>query len=464
MQQLSNEFLLEMYKSCLRSTKMLGTLSPIIEYHFLPSDSYKKVWKTITSHYGLSGGLPSKGVLYETNKYDQDAVDLIKKIYETERPKDDDLLVQVEQFIIESKFVDLHDSLKKLWEGGDKEQALLVLKEESESISTFSLKQDYHHRVFGDFDKRRAQRKLDRLSGKMDAVFIPTGIDELDALITGFKKKHTSLIQGQSGYGKSTYLRFLAVFAASMGFKVLFISAEDSEDDVLEALDQTWMNVERSLLRDDIPEEIMKKYHQALGNIMNQGGEIFVRSFEAFGSANMSYAFSTAKDVSKIDNIDVDLIVIDHVDVIEPIKGYKVGDTQTKMINVAYEQKNLALETNTHVASAVQGSTVDPSLLNDPTYVQTRYNIAGLKGIVRPYSYFGTINRTLDEKKKGQARFHWDKFREYPEGQTMTIMQNLKRGQFYNARKTREMLHNDGMDSSVQKQRVNNRNQSKKES
>jgi archaellum biogenesis ATPase FlaH len=464
MEQLSKEFLQEMFKSCLRSQKMLNTLIPVIEYHYLPEENYKRVWKSINNHYKAKGSIPTIGILYEANKFDEASTDLIAKIRDVERPKDEDLLHQVESFVKQARFVELHDTMREMWEKNEKDKAISILKEEAELISRFSLSGNYHHRVFGDYGKRVVQRKLDRISGKRESLYIPTLIDELDAVIGGIKKKQTMLVQGQSGFGKSTFLRMIAVNAAVMGYKVAFLSAEDSEEDVMEALDQTWMNVENSFFDSDIPEELREKYEAAIRNIMSSGGEIFVRSFEDFGSANMSHAFETVADLSKIDNIDVDLIVMDYLDEFEPIREYKRGDTAKQRINVAKEMKNLALQTNTALVTCTQGSTVDPALLNDPTFVQTRYNIADVKGLIRPFSYFGTINRTADEKRMGMARLHWDKFRKYGDGQTMTIYQALERGQFYNKKKTRQLILSGlgASESDAPKKRVANRNKSKK--
>ena len=440
MGSLSELFLMELLKACLRSPAIMKIVDQYMEFNYLPSNSYKMIWKTMRSHYRNNGGrIPTVGLIYESNKYDQEALDLLEKIKDTERPNDDDLVKQFEIFVKQSKFVELHTVLSDLWGEGKKEEAFDKLQKDSETIARFSMKGEYYEPIFGGYKARVAKRKIKRDSGKHENEFIPTLIDAIDAHIIGVKKKQTFLLLAQSGYGKSTFLRWLAVAAARMGFKVLFISAEDSKEEVEMDMDATWMNAEASVLNNDIPEELMHKYGIAASNVLQNGGEIFVRCYERHGEANIAAVYGAVDEVSDIDNRDVDYVILDFLEKFDPMSTHEKGNEMDRRMKVAEDMKILATDKNVALATATQGSTVDKALLDDPSFVMTRHNISRVKALVESFSYFFTLNMTRDERVKGICRLYADKFRRYASEITFMIAQSLNRGQAYDPIKTRNL-------------------------
>jgi hypothetical protein len=443
MEQFTEQYLWEFMKCAMKNPKVMAIAIAHLKYEFLPNESYKKIWKSVSNQYRIAGNkLPSFGLIYEDNKFDKDAISGITKIEKAEVLLEDAILNKFDDFIRQSKFVQLHNTLSDLWGDSRHQDAIKKLMDGAEEISKFSIRPQIYSRIYTGFDERQTERKRKRLAGEDDNMFIPTLIDEVDAAIGGIKRKQTFLLQAQSGYGKSTFLRWLAVAASLMGYKVLLVSAEDSQEDVELMVDVTWTKQTTDAFGSDLPEELLEKIHKSAKKIVGDGGEIFVRCFEQFGSANMAAVMAAIDDVNKIDDKPIDFVVIDYLEKFEPIRAYPKGDQRAKRLAVAEEMKNGALTTNSAWATATQGSTVDPNQLNDPTFVQTRYNIAEMKALVDPFSYFATLNITKDERDQGLCRLHFDKLRYYQAGKTFMIYQNLNKGQFYLPNKTKRLLLN----------------------
>ena len=441
MEKITEQYLRELMKSSMKSPKVMAITQAHLQFEFLPNESYKKIWKSITNQYRIAGNkTPSFGLLYESNKFDDDIIDVIRSIEDSDTPNEDLILNYLDSYIKQSKFVQLHNTMSELWGEGKYEDALSRLTDGAEAISRFSIKPQIYSRVYAGFGERQVERRKKRNSGEEDNMFIPTLIDEIDAAIGGIKRKQTFLLQAQSGYGKSTFLRWLAIAASIMGFKVLLVSAEDSQEDVELMLDVTWTKQTTEMFGADLPDELMEKVMSAAKGNIAKGGEVFVRCFEQFGSANMAAVMQAVDDVSKIDDRPVDMVLIDYLEKFEPIRDYQRGDQRGRRLAVAEEMKNGALTTNSAWVTATQGSTVDPNQLNDPTFVMTRYNIAEMKALVDPFSYFATLNITKDEREKGLVRIHFDKLRYYQTGKTILLYQDLNKGQFYLPGKTNRML------------------------
>jgi archaellum biogenesis ATPase FlaH len=442
MQKITDQFITQMFKSCLTSEKVLAIVIQHMKYEFLGSEKFKKIYRTIVNQYRINGNrIPNIGLIYEANKTENDVIETIEQIENTPPPNEDDILNYFNDFIKQSKFVQLHNSLAEVWGDDRHDEAFSILQEGCEKISNFSIKPEIYGRVYADFETRQESRKEKRDSGEDESFIIPTLIDEVDLLIGGgIKKKQTFLLQAQSGYGKSTFLRWIACAASRSGQKVLFISAEDSQEDVETMLDSTAFIAERNSFSEDLPEYLKEIIEKSRKEVLGKGGEVFVRCFEQFGSATMSSVLGAVNDVSKIDNRPVDMVILDYLEKFQPIGSYSKGDKRQKRLNVAEEIKNAALETDSAWVTATQGSTVDPSMLNDPTFVQTRYNISELKSMVDPFSYFATLNMTKDEREKGLMRIYFDKLRYHEAQKTILIYQDLSKAQFYLPEKTRNFL------------------------
>ena len=159
--QLSDNFLVELYKYSLISQPFLEIANKNLQYHFLPSEPYKRVWKEIVTIYELFSKLPTIGVLAERLKDEpSETLDLLKQIKQCDvGDKKDMIISEFEFFLKRVMFVDLYGRVGKLYNDGKKDDAILLMAEESEKIAAFSIKGSKYIRVFTDFESRQSQRK-----------------------------------------------------------------------------------------------------------------------------------------------------------------------------------------------------------------------------------------------------------------------------------------------------------------
>ena len=71
----------------------------------------------------------------------------------------------------------------------------------------------------------------------------------------------------------------------------------------------------------------------------------------------------------------------------------------------------------------------------------TRYDISENKGLTKPFSYFFTLNQTVDEYTNGIMRMFFDKVRKYKGQKLITIAQAYDYEKFYDRNRTLELFH-----------------------
>lgn len=444
MNRLSEHFLLELFKICLRSREVLEVAREHLQYTYLPNKHYKQLWKCIVDSYTASRKLPSLGVLAQMNQTDKDVVELIGKVREIDIPDREMIMQQLEEFIKQAMFVDMYDSLGDLYNKGDREHAYRVLVGASEKLHTFSLRANYYEKIFEGYSERFDRRALAKdSSNENDVVKVPFGIDEIDRLTRGgINAGDIALFLAQSGVGKSKLLKWIGVHAARLGFKVLHLQAEGTKKECLDLYDSTWTGCKlHDIEYGNVDSGTHNKIQKAIDNITNQGGEIYVEAFEQFNTASLQDVRSIIEKVEK-EHGKIDLVLMDYFELFNPGNGvrYKPSEERQRREAVGDGLKNIAVEFNTRIISCTQASTVSPELLNDPKFVMTRYNVSEFKGVIKPFSFFITLNQTEDEKEDNYMRLYIDKMRKYKGGQIVSIYQNYDRERFYDAPRTRKEI------------------------
>lgn len=442
MQQLSENYLYEVFKCVLRSREVFDTLAPHLKYQFFPTKGYKNLWKYIKVFTETQGRMPSIGILSEQFKTNPEALEIIAKIKQTSIPNQRHLFDQFVTFIKQAQFLDLHASLAEKWNENKKLDAIALLSKRGQEISDFTLGSRMFTRVFGGFQDRHAKRyDLDDVSDPSHVrKFIPFYIPGLDSIVNpGIALKDTVLLTAQSGVGKTKALRYIATQVAKNGGKVAHFQAEGSKDECLDGYDATWMKVGymtvvRSEVAEVLPPNLNKRLQEVL---LSARGEIFVESFESFGRARISAVRSYLRDlIAEVGHID--LVIMDYFELFDPISDtkWRPSDERFRRELLSQQIKDIATEFNTRVITATQGSTVSPDLLNDPNFVMSRFNISDFKGLVRPFSFHITLNRTRDEVGTSMMRLYIDKFRNYKGEQIIHMFQNYDIEQFCDYRRT----------------------------
>ncbi|MBJ7435854.1 MAG: hypothetical protein JHC54_08920, partial [Acinetobacter sp.] len=409
-----------------------------MKYEYLPSEGWKKVYKSISTYYGATGECITAGIICQQYSTDRDVIEIVNKVLQTNIPNQEILLTQFELFIKQSEFTIIYDSLYELWSQGQKQEALQLLQDKGAELGQLVIKSKTFDRVFGQFNERTESRALNRSLG-FSRTTMPTGIDELDLhLGGGLEKGDTMLITARSGVGKSTCLRWLGISCARRGGKVAHFQLEGSKDECMTYYDVLWTGLNRTILRyEEISPELAEKLRGVISNI---DGEIFVESYEQFGSASINDMRNTLDSLQKMGHA-IDLIIIDYLEKAQPSNpddpgkrfkgaGFSEKGEMLRRAKLAEQCKNIALEYNSRVATATQASTISPEQYNNPNFVMTRYHISQFKAVVDPFSVHITLNQTDDELENDYMRLYIDKDRHNKPGKTIHIYQRREIGRF----------------------------------
>lgn len=439
--QLSKDFLHELYKICLKNPEILLLTQEYLKFHFLPGEQYKLIWQSIINHYDLQKECISLGVLSQKFNSDEKVQVILSKIKKAELISQDIAVSQLKEFIRLNLFVDSYDKIGELYQKGEKDQAIELLKEAYEELDKFSLvKAAGYTEVFNSLTERLEKRREESLE-KEDTKHqnkLPLGIPPIDVQIGGgVDRGDTICFMGESGRGKSKLLKWIGISMSRVGFKVLHIQLEGSEQEALDTYDagitgSTISNIESGVFSKDS----MKKIKEGVDYINNLGGEIYVKSYSQFNSATMLEIRSL---VAEIDGLDA--IIIDYLELAEPGNGKRYDTSnegeRARRTAISNEFKNICVESNIAGITATQSTTIDDKERNDPEFVLTRYHISEFKGLIKPFSYFFTMNQTDDEWSEGIIRLYGDKTRKYRLiKRVVPVYTSLNIERFYNHQKS----------------------------
>ena len=448
--KLSNNFLHELFLLCFKKREVIEACCKHLEYHFLPDESLKKIWKYMKVSFLSSDHktLPSIGVASQKFIKDLDVAETILQIKEAETVDTEIILTQLEEFIKDGKSLEAYERFSELYNEGKKDKARLLLKDAGEDLANFTIRTKTSYKpVFGGFEQRHLQRLLESKDSKFDRR-VPFSIDELDGLtMGGIDIKDTACFVARSGVGKTKLLRHIGVGAARRGFPVLHIQAEGSEEECLNGYDATWTAVVMSNLKSaNINKSVYDKLTKTIGQIAVKKSDIYVHAFEQFGSGSMMDVRNLVLDFQKIHGYSPALVIVDYLEKLDPGNGkrYLVSEEKQRRQDIADMMKNLCLSENTRLVTATQASDIPTKEWNDPDWVMTRHNVSMTKNLPDAFSYFITLNQTRDEydhkDKKGVPcsimRLYNDKLRNYKANQIMKIYQNYNHDRFYNRQKT----------------------------
>jgi len=459
MSNLNENFLVELFKLCFRKREVLEICKEHLEYHFLPVESHKDLWKSIRTDYITNSKIPSIGVVSQKfnsgSKEDNEVLELLAKIKEVDIPDIDEIIEQLEDYIRDSMSVAFYDKFSEVYNRGDRNEARKLLFETSEELHNFTVRKNAEtfERIFGRFEERQIRRIINKDLVGEEKIKLPFGIDELDDITGGgIAITDTAIFLGQSGAGKTKFLRWVGVGAARRGFKVLHIQLEGAKNECEDGYDATWTAESIYTIElGNISDEVMEKLGEISKQVVEGGGDIYIEAFEEFGKASLLDVRRLVIDFEKVYGVVPDVVLIDYFELLEPGDGqkYRVSEERQRREAISEGMKNLAVEFKTRILTATQASTVHPEQLNDPEFVMTRYDISEFKGVLRPFSIFGTFNQTKDEYENSIMRIFLDKIRKAKGQKTVKVIQNYSKDRFYDRRKTMTEIHGKNIDEIV---------------
>lgn len=445
--QLNEQFLVELYKGCITSKSFLEIIIKHLQFHYIPDESYKEIFQKMSLDYELSGTLPTIGSLTQHFNKKDEVKKVLLKIKNTSIIDQKDILLDTfEKYIVNAMFIDLYVKIGELHNDGKQDKAIKLLEIESQKIASFSIKDAHYSKVFEQHDSRLADRLAKNKEGHNTSK-VPFGIHQLDFFSRGGMTKGTShLFLGRSGGGKSTILRWIALCAARLGYKVVHFQIEGTESECLEAYDAGWTGIDLAEIEFGlVPDNKIESIRKAQRDIMANGGEIFVKAAEQFDSFTVEDCKEILDDIIKIHG-SIDLVIFDYLEVLTTKGKFynsEAGERKRRE-DVANKITNIAVAYNLAVVTATQANDIKPSLYNNPDYVMTRSDISEFKGAIKPFSSFITLNQTDDEYENGVMRLWIDKFRKVKKpNKAIKIAQSLSNSRFYDAKKSLQLFWDD---------------------
>lgn len=444
MDELLNEnFLVELFKLCLKKKEIIEICKKVLKYQYLPSASYKEIWKQIEREYSFTNTIPTLGVLFQNCKDNKGTVDVLEKIKDIDTPNETQVVKSLEEFIKNSVCIDFYDSFQELYTQGNRDKAISLLAETSNKLNSFTLSSDYlFTSIFKDFRDRQYQKKID-LALKDDnfGFYQPVlGIDEVDL---HFPIKENTVICGlaRSGVGKTTQLVFTSVENARRGAGVLYVASEGTVAELQDRFDSCWTSVEKVKLENaDLSDEEISKLSRLAEQVTSMGGEVELHVFTQFNTATVLDIYNLIEEYEKIHGKVPDVVVVDYLELFTVHdKHFSTGEEKYRRQAVARALSNLVISKGIKALfTATQASDVDASLINSEEFVLTRNDISGDKNLLDSFSLFYTLNQTMTEYNNQTLRIFIDKSRHSSKlgRQIFTIATAYERGSFYDRKRT----------------------------
>jgi hypothetical protein len=437
-EKLNENFVNEFFKLAIRNKRVFEVIAHHLKYQFLPNEHYKEIWKIMQKYYNVSGQLPTIGWIGQELGYNSNVVSVLSEIKDAQIIDKDEAMNQFEVFLKNAMFLEAYDELGDLFVKGDREQVFKSVNKLNENLSSFVIRDTYYDKIFEGVLNRHSER-LSKQDVKTKSVKIPFGIDALDDISRGgVDKGDVCLFLAGSGVGKSKVLKHIGINGARRGFKMLHIQAEGTRQETLDAYDAGVTGVRlHNLEVGNIDTKTLNEIERASSNITLGGGEVFVEAFEKFDTASLQDVRDIIVDIIRTHG-EIDGLILDYMELFDPGDGkrYSVDNERQRREAVANKLKNIAVEFNIAVFSASQSVVLSKNLLNDPDFVMTRYHISEMKGVIKPMSYFITMNQTDDEKENNHMRLYLDKCRKYASSQTIPIFNNYDHERFYDRKRT----------------------------
>lgn len=463
MGKLNPGFMAEIFKLMFSDEVIMRIASEYLKYELIPKEwsGYKFILREAIIQYTEKNKLPSIGAIcqkFADEDVVQDAAKEIKKAALIDR---EIAIDQLQSFVKETEFELLSRKVHDLYEEGKKEEAIRVNAEESQRIleMSFRFKSGGFQSVFGGFQQRMLERRMEAATITEKPVKIPFGIDRLDDVsFGGMEIGDTTLWIARSGTGKTTVLKWHGYSAAIRGVPVLHIQLEGGVKACMQIYDQLWSAQSYSDIKSgNISPKDRKKIEQAIKEVKELSSDIEVYGFKKFGQASMGDVRQLCYDYFNTHGKFPGLVILDSLDLVKTGISKKIDSDpdhkKEKLQTCAQLLKNLADEIGAPIITATQTSDVPFEVWNNPDKVIDRSYTEGDKTLVKPFSFVFTLNMTIEEKANATARIYVDKLRDYKESQeVITIATNYDKRRFYHRGRTMEMYNQISERKEIKKQ------------
>ena len=440
---LTEEFLMDVYYTALRNDYILAMLVTHLRQDYLPDRDFIALHKALVSYYKEYNKAPNFSILQQKLTDNKGAVILLRDIEDTaELIETDELLKQLEEYIVQIRFKQTYNDIGKLYNEHGHEEANKKLQEYMDWKSTFNLRSSEFVDVISTFELRfKDNRQKHNQTNKSKSV-TRFYIDDLDTLNNGRDlRTQLSCFMASTGVGKSHIARWIGKNACQIdGLNVLHFQLEGSEKETTNAYSASLVNCETFRYETgtikDIDIDIMT---QQLATV---SGKLFVRAYPKFNAKVSTLDIkNTIQKFKKTYKITPDVIIIDSGDLLDDASGRRWGESgeRHKRVAVFTDLKDLATDENVWIVVTYQSTIESRDWLNDENNVLSIFNCAEAKGISRPLTHLITLNQSEREESEETMRLYVAKarfFKKQKEGRLFKIATNYDKEQFYDKERT----------------------------
>jgi len=268
--------------------------------------------------------------------------------------------------------------------------------------------------------EQRTQYRRDVEAGLIKPQGITTGVPKLDKLLyhSGWGRKELSVIMGGAKKGKSTGLLHFALAASIAGYNVIYVTLEvsaqiiqDRMDANISGIDMNELNAKLNEVNSGVKDRAKIRKPGALKVVEYPSGTLTATELRR------------ALEFYRAQGIIFDMIVVDYADIMAP--EIKTGNEQSDSKQIWLGLRAIAFEENAAVLTATQtnrdGFKADVAKAEHAAEDFNKIRIADL---------VLSINRSEDERKKGEARLFFAASRNQQGEFTLRIGQDLSKMRF----------------------------------
>lgn len=267
---------------------------------------------------------------------------------------------------------------------------------------------------------QRTQYRRDVEAGLITPQGITTGVPKLDKMLyhRGWGRKELSVIMGGAKKGKSTGLLHFGLKASSAGFNVLYVTLEVSAQIIMDRMDANISGIDMNELSTKLNEVSTGVQDRAR---LRKPGTLKIIEYSS-GTLTCT-ELRRALEFYRAQGIMFDLIIVDYADIMAP--EIKTGNDQSDSKQIWLGLRAIGFEENAAVLTATQtnrdGFKADVARAEHAAEDFNKIRIADL---------VLSINRSEDERKKGEARLFFAASRNQQGEFTLRIGQDMAKMRF----------------------------------
>ena len=437
---LTEEFLMDLYKTCMDDEYVLAIVCANMHKEYLPDRDFISLHRSLCNYYNEYRNCPSYSVIKQSLSNSRGAMNLFDDIWETSNGlKQDEAVEQVELYIKQVRFQKAFKESGEAYNSQEFNKAASILSEYTTWLASFSLRSTEYIDIIGSFQSRFTENRARHNASNKLRPITRFYIDDLDVMNQNQDlRTQLTCILAPTGVGKSHAARWIGKNAAQIdGFNVLHFQLEGSRDEVANAYSASLVSCSSYRYSTGTLRDVdVNKMIEMLKAI---SGKLYVKSYPKFNARVSTIDIRNGiQNFKKLYGIDPDIVIIDSMDLLTDSSGRKWGENaeRHKRISVANDLKDLAVDENVWMVATYQSTIENKEWLNDEKNVLTEYNTAEAKGLSRPLTHLITLNQSDRERKEHTMRIHVAKSRFFEKGETVKIATDFENEMFYDSVRT----------------------------